>query len=218
MDTNGNFVITISRELGSGGRTVGRKLAEKLGVRYSDKELIHALMRKFNLTASGIEKLKGEKKNWLADVIQLVAPVPKVGMLIDGDSRYVQEYRPDLTPDDIFKAESQILREIDEHGPCVIAGRSGFFVLEERPDKIDVFITATLEHRIARVMRKQEVSREEAERIIKKVDKARDNYVKRYTGRSRYDVRNYDLVINMDGLSEDDAVDVILSYIHADGK
>lgn len=218
MDTNGNFVITISRELGSGGRTVGRKLAEKLGVRYSDKELIHALMRKFNLTASGIEKLKGEKKNWLADVIQLVAPVPKVGMLIDGDSRYVQEYRPDLTPDDIFKAESQILREIDEHGPCVIAGRSGFFVLEERPDKIDVFITATLEHRIARVMRKQEVSREEAERIIKKVDKARDNYVRRYTGRSRYDVRNYDLVINMDGLSEDDAVDVILTYLHADGK
>ena len=218
MDTNGNFVITISRELGSGGRTVGRKLAEKLGVRYSDKELIQALMRKFNLTASGIEKLKGEKKNWLADVIQLVAPVPKVGMLIDGDSRYVQEYRPDLTPDDIFKAESQILREIDEHGPCVIAGRSGFFVLEERPDKIDVFITATLEHRIARVMRKQEVSREEAERIIKKVDKARDNYVKRYTGRSRYDVRNYDLVINMDGLSEDDAVDVILTYLHADGK
>ena len=218
MDTNGNFVITISRELGSGGRTVGRKLAEKLGVRYSDKELIHALMRKFNLTASGIEKLKGEKKNWLADVIQLVAPVPKVGMLIDGDSRYVQEYRPDLTPDDIFKAESQILREIDEHGPCVIAGRSGFFVLEERPDKIDVFITATLEHRIARVMRKQEVSREEAERIIKKVDKARDNYVRRFTGRSRYDVRNYDLVINMDGLSEDDAVDVILTYLHADGK
>ena len=218
MDTNGNFVITISRELGSGGRTVGRKLAEKLGVRYSDKELIHALMRKFNLTASGIEKLKGEKKNWLADVIQLVAPVPKVGMLIDGDSRYVQEYRPDLTPDDIFKAESQILREIDEHGPCVIAGRSGFFVLEERPDKIDVFITATLEHRIARVMRKQEVSREEAERIIKKVDKTRDNYVKRYTGRSRYDVHNYDLVINMDGLSEDDAVDVILTYLHADDK
>jgi cytidylate kinase len=218
MNTNGNFVITISRELGSGGRTVGRKLAEKLGVRYSDKELIQALIRKFNLTASGIEKLKGEKKNWLADVIQLVAPVPKVGMLIDADSRYVQEYRPDLTPDDIFKAESQILREIDEHGPCVIAGRSGFFVLEERPDKIDVFITATDEHRIARVMRKQEVSREEAERIIKKVDKARDNYVKRYTGRSRYDVRNYDLVINMDGLSEDDAVDVILSYIQADGK
>ena len=218
MDTNGNFVVTISRELGSGGRTVGRKLAEKLGVRYSDKELIHALMRKFNLTASGIEKLKGEKKNWLADFISMVAPIPKVEMLFDLDPRYVQEYRPDLTPDDIFKAESQILREIDGHGPCVIAGRSGFFVLEERPNKIDVFITASLEHRIARVMRKQEVSREEAERIIKKVDKTRDNYVKRYTGRSRYDVHNYDLVINMDGLSEDDAVDVILTYLHADGK
>ena len=218
MDTNGNFVITISRELGSGGRTVGRKLASRLGVRYSDKELIHSLMRKFNLTASGIEKLKGEKKSWLSEAIQLVAPVPKMGMLSRSDYTHVQEFRPDLTPDDVFQAESQILREIAEHGPCVIAGRSGFFVLEDRPDKLDVFVTAPHGQRVERVMRKQDISREEAERVIKKVDKARDNFVKRYTGRSRYDARNYDLVINMDGLSEDDAVDVILAYIRADGK
>ena len=207
MNTNGNFVITISRELGSGGRTVGRKLAEQLGVRYSDKELIRALMDKFNLTDSGIEKLKGEKKSWLADFIQLVAPVPKVGMLIDTDSRYVQEFRADLTTDDVFKAETEILREIAAEGPCVIAGRSGFFVLEGHPDKVDVFITASREKRIARVMRKQQLDREAAEAVIGRVDEARDNYVRRYTGKSRYDARNYDLVINMDGLSEDEAVE-----------
>ena len=218
MNTNGNFVITISRELGSGGRTVGRKLAELLGVRYSDKELIRALMDKFNLTDSGIEKLKGEKKSWLADFIQLVAPVPKVGMLIDTDSRYVQEFRADLTTDDVFKAETEILREIAAEGPCVIAGRSGFFVLEGHPDKVDVFITASREKRIARVMRKQQLDREAAEAVIGRVDETRENYVRRYTGKSRYDARNYDLVINMDGLSEDEAVALILQYIRSHGE
>ena len=71
---NDHLVVTISREVGSGGRTVGRKVAEKLGIRYSDKDLINALREKFNLTASSIEALKGEKKNWLADFIKWVEP------------------------------------------------------------------------------------------------------------------------------------------------
>ena len=217
MNTNEKFVITISRELGSGGRTVGRKLAAALDVRYSDKELIGQLMKQFNLTASGIEQLKGKKKNWIADFITFVAPVPKVGMLVDTDSRYVQEFRPDLTTDDLFKAETEILQSIAEEGSCVIAGRSGFFVLKDRPNKLDIFITASPEHRIERVMRKQQLSREEAETAIENMDKARDNYVQRYTGKSRNDARNYDLCLNMDGLSEDDAVNLILSYIKYTG-
>ena len=95
----------------------------------------------------------------------------------------------------------------------MIAGRSGFFVLKDHPNKLDIFITASPEHRIERVMRKQQLSREEAEAVIGKVDGMRDNYVKRYTGKTRYDARNYDLVLSMDDLSEDDAVQLILSYI-----
>lgn len=213
MNTNENFIITISRELGSGGRTVGRKLAAALDVRYSDKELIRQLMEQFNLTASGIEQLKGKRKNWISDFITFVAPVPKVGMLVNTDSRYIQEFRPDLTTDDLFKAETQILQSIADEGSCVIAGRSGFFVLKDRPNKLDIFITASPEHRIERVMRKQQLSREEAMAAIESVDKARDNYVQRYTGKSRNDARNYDLCLNMDSLSEDDAVELILSFI-----
>ena len=213
MNTNEPFVITISRELGSGGRTVGRKLAAELNVRYSDKELVEQLMQKFNLTTNGIEQLKGKKKNWMADFIQLVAPVPKVKMLVDTDSKYVQEFRPDLSTDDLYKAESEILQGIAAEGSCVIAGRSGFFVLKGHPNKLDIFITASMEHRIERVMRKQQLSREEAEAAIKRVDEMRDNYVKRYAGTSRYDLRNYDLVLNMDNLSEDDAVKLILKFI-----
>lgn len=206
-------VITISRELGSGGRTIGRKLAQKLNYRYSDKELIHNLQEKFHLTTSGIEKLKGQKKNWFNDFIQLVAPAPQADMFIDPDSQYIKEFRADLTTDDIHEAEVEIIKAIAAEGPCVIAGRSAFFVLQGMENKVDVFISASMEHRIERVMRKQGLSREQAIEVIERVDKGRDNYIKRYTGKSRYDARNYDLCIDVDKLTEDEAVDLILDYI-----
>ena len=213
MDTKEKFVITVAREVGSGGRTVGRKLAAKLGVRYSDKELIRNLREKFNLTTYGIEKLKGEKKSWMADFLHLVAPVPKVNMVRDSDSKFVQELRGDVTTDDIYKAETEILKEIADEESCVIAGRSGFFVLKDHPNKVDVFIIASRENRIQRIVRKQHLTETEAETVMDSLDQSRDNYVKRYTGKSRYDSRNYDLVINADNHTEDEIVDIILSYI-----
>ena len=207
------FVITISREVGSGGRTIGRKLAEKLGVRFSDKELIDALQAKLNLTAESIEELKGKKKRWLDDFIQMVAPVPTSGLLVDGDSDYISEYNKSLSVNDVFEAEKEILNGIADQGSCVIAGRSGFFVLKGRPNKVDILITASLENRIARIMEKQNLTREKAEQVIESVDKARDNYVLRYTGQSRFDARNYNIVLNMDYLTEDKAVELILGYL-----
>lgn len=212
MNTKKDFVITVSRELGSGGRTVGRILAQKLKVRYSDKELIHGLQQKFNLTTSGIENLKGQKKNWFSDFIQLVAPAPQADMFIQ-DSQYMMEFRPDLKTDDVHEAEVEIVKAIAAEGSCVIAGRSAFFVLKDHPNKLDVFITASMEHRIERVMRKQNLTREMAIEVIDRVDKMRDNYVQRYTGKSRYDIRNYQLVLNVDNLSEEAAADLILDYI-----
>lgn len=213
MNTHKDFIITVSRELGSGGRTIGRLLAQKLNVRYSDKELIHGLQQKFSLTTSGIENLKGQKKNWFNDFIQLVAPAPDASMFVEAGSQYIKEFRADLTTDDIHEAEVEIIKAIADEGSCVIAGRSAFFVLRDHPNKVDVFITASMEHRIERVMRKQNLTREQAVEVIERVDKMRDNYIKRYTGKSRYDVRNYNLVINVDELSEEEAADLILAYI-----
>ena len=207
------FVITLSREVGSGGRTIGRKLAERLGVRFSDKELVDALQAKLNLTAERIEEMKGKKKRWLDDFIQLVAPVPMSGMIVDGDSDYITEYNLSKDVNDVFEAEKEILNGIADEGSCVIAGRSGFFVLKNRPNKVDILITASRENRIARIMDKQNLTREKAEQVIDSVDKARDNYVLRYTGQSRYDARNYHIVLNMDYITEDKAVELILSYL-----
>ena len=207
------FVITISRTVGSGGRTIGRKLAERLGVRFSDKELIDALQAKLNLTAESIEELKGKKKRWLDDLIQMVAPVPMSGLLVSGESDYVSEYNSTLSVNDVFEAEKEILNGIADEGSCVIAGRLGFFVLKDRPNKVDILITASRENRIARIMSKQNLSYEKAAQVLDNVDKARDNYVLRYTGQSRYDARNYHIVLNMDYITEDKAVEMILSYL-----
>lgn len=214
MNTQQPFIITISRELGSGGHTVGQLLAERLGVRFSDKELIKALREEFHLTTDAIERLKGEKKDWLTSLLRKIVAMPKVENVVEWDDDFVKEYRPDLSSDEIFEAEKQILRGIAEEGSCVIAGRSGFFVLKDFPNKVDIFITAPREKRIERVMAKQHLSEQEAAAAIDRVDEGRENYIKRYAGTSRYDIRNYDLVINMDNVPDENAaVELIVKYL-----
>ena len=212
MNLKEPFVITISREVGSGGRTVGRILAEKLNTYYFDKYLIESLEKKFNLTSSGIEKLKGEKKNWLADFIQFISPVPSAQTL-GVDPQHTQEFRTDITTDDIYKAETEILHEIAEEESCVIAGRCGFFVFKNHPNHLSVLVHAPMYYRVARVAAKKNISEEEARKIIEKVDKMRENYVKRFTGTSRYEARNYDLVFNAAGKTEEQIADQILAYM-----
>ena len=212
MNLKEPFVITISREIGSGGHTVGRIVAEKLNTRYCDKDLIRSLEKKFNLSVSAIEKLKGEKKNWLADFIQFIQPVPSAKAL-GVDPKFTQTFLVDVTSNDIYKAETEILKEMADVGSCVIAGRSGFHVFKDHPNHLNVFITASEDHRVARVMKKQALSEEAARVLVRDIDQARDNYIKRYTGVSRYDARNYDLCINADGRSEEQIAHLILSFI-----
>ena len=213
MDKNQKYVITINRELGSGGRTVGRKLAEKLNVPFYDKALINELKKKFNLDTEQIEKLKSGKSDWWREFINSALYLGQ-GMnelwyyqRMTGKDGYL------VTSSDMFEQDKEILTRVAEEESCIIAGRSGFSVFANHPNHLSILIQAPLEHRIQRIMSKQELSREEAEKVIKKVDEMRENYVKKYSGTSRYDTRNYDLVINMEGKTEDEAVNLILQYI-----
>ena len=212
MILNDPFIITISREIGSGGGSVGRKLAEKLNVKYINKQLLQALQEKFNLTKSGIEHLRNKKKNWFTDLFEQAAPAPKATMEVGGYT-FSREFPDAVTVKDIYEAEKEILNAIADEGSCVITGRSAFFVLKDRPNKVDIFITASKAARIEQVMAKQNLSKEEAIKLVDTVDEGRDNYVKRHTGLSRYDMRNYDLILDMDYLTEDEAVEKILSFI-----
>ena len=211
MNKNMKFVITINRELGSGGRTVGRKLAEKLGVEFYDKALIKALQEKFHLSVAEIEKLKGQKQGWWTDIKRIMQIGP--GM----NANYYLPQKGNeydlLDTKEIFQAEKEILKGIAEEESCVVAGRSGFFVFRNHPNHLSILIQASMPFRIERVMRKQNLTEEEARKTIEKVDKMRENYVKEYTKTSRYDTRNYDLVISADSKTEDQIVEQILMFI-----
>ena len=211
MNRNEKFVITINRELGSGGRTVGRMLAEKLDVPFYDKALIKALEDKYKLSVEEIERLKGQSNSWWANFKRVVG----LGHSVNPNNFVNQDDdEPEtLTTDMIFKAEKEILLGMAHDESCVIAGRSGFFVLKSHPNHVSILIQAPMESRIKRVMRRQNKTEEEAKKSIKEVDKMREEYVKNFAHTSRYDTRNYDLVINMDGKTEAEAVDLILKYI-----
>ncbi|MBE6255146.1 MAG: cytidylate kinase-like family protein [Prevotella sp.] len=199
--------------MGSGGRTVGRKLAEKLGVKFFDKWLINELKKRYDLTTEEVERVKGGNGDWWC---QLLNAAVAIGQNM-GDMSYVPHDPNDeyhlVTTSEMFRAETEILSGIAADTSCVVAGRSGFYVFRQHPNHLSILIQASMPFRVARIMRKQNLSEAEACEVIKKVDKMRENYVKKYTGTSRYDSRNYDLVISADGKTEDQIVDLILEYI-----
>ena len=184
MKLDEKYVITINRELGSGGRTIGEKLAKRLGVPFYDKALIQQLEKKYDLTSEEIERLKGQKHNWWADFKRSLKIMPSFAapQIIPGNTAM-----PDfLVTNDIFKSETEILKGICADESCVIAGRSGFYVLRDHPNHLSILIQAKMEYRVKRLMGRRGISEEEAVKIIKEVDKARESYVNKYTGTSRY--------------------------------
>ena len=211
MNKNEKFVITINREAGSGGRTVGRKLAEKLGVKYCDKAIVEGLTKKFGLSIERIEEIKAQKKSWWKDINNYYNTLVNSASL-------PMDVQVKLDNNSIFETEKHILQELAAQSSCVVAGRTGFMVFRQWPNHLNIFIQASMEYRVKRIMNKENVSDEKARNIIAKLDADRETYIKKYEDTSRYDTRNYQLVISMDDLSEDDAVEVIMDYIDRTSK
>ena len=202
MNKNDKFVITINRELGSGGRTVGRKLAEQLGVKYYDKAIIQGLTEKYGLTAEEIEQLKAqEKPSWWSDLQD------RCKSLLSAN------HQPKPSTSAMFETERRILEQLAGEESCVVAGRSGFLIFREHSNHLNVFIQASTEHRIERLMKKQGMTYAAALDVLDEVDEGREAYLKTYSDRSRYDTRNYDVVLSMDHMTEDDAAAVIMEYV-----
>lgn len=151
MNKNEKFIVTINREVGTGGRTVGRKLAEKLGVKYCDKAVIDGLTQKFGLSKERIEEIKAQKKSWWNDISTYYQT-----LVNSADMPMEAEVKLDNAS--MFETEKHILEDLAAHESCVVAGRTGFMVFREWPNHLNVFIQASLEHRVQRVMRRQNVS------------------------------------------------------------
>ena len=210
MDKKSNFVVTINREAGTGGRSIGAKVAKHLGVRYFDKAVTEQLTQYFNLSADEIEKHKAEKSWWLKLLHSFLST--------EEMTTPVDVIPPSPTPENMYSVEEETLKELAKNESCVIAGRSSAYVFRDYPNSVKVLITSTIDKRVERIMEKQGKSREDAINLIEELDEGRESFVKKVTSLSRYDARLYDLVINVANMTEDEAVDFIIRYIDCNAK
>lgn len=189
------FVITINRESGSGGKEIATKLGELLGVKVYGKEILASILEKYNLTHEDVEKIKATKPGWWADFCRFYKQF--------GTTAAIAYDSFEVDSKQLYAEEEQILRDLAEQESCIIVGRTGFHIFKNNPNAMRLLIIANPEHRMKRLMKKQSVSEEEAREIMERTDKARENYTKSFAGTSRYDARNYDMVLNVSGFTTD---------------
>lgn len=213
MELSNKYVITINRELGSGGKTVAKLLAQKLGVPFYDKAHLASLEDKEGLNAEEIERLKAKKRTWWPDLKKIVE-------LGGGFAVSIYDNLPNIPvpekndTDKKFRTEQEILKGIADAESCVVVGRCSFVTFKDHPNHLNIWIQSPLESRVERVMEKKGIaSKAEAEKFVKEVDKICEDYVKRHTGASRYDTGNYDLVISMKDKTEAEVVDIIMKFL-----
>ena len=192
---NKNIVITINRESGSGGGEIARRLGEKLGLKVYGRAILQSVADYFNTTLEDMDRVKAQKANWWNDFCKFYRQ-------FDTTSRSGDSY-PEATPLTLYYAEARLLRELAEQESCIIVGRAGFHIFRDNPNALHLLIMADRDARIARIATKQNLSPEEAAKVIDKTDKARDTFVKTVADTSRYDARNYDFVLNVTNMPTD---------------
>ena len=203
------LVITIGRQYGSGGRTVGKNLAESLGIPFYDEEILRITSEK---TAIGEQyfRLADEKagSNLLYKIVESLKPRL-------GNPSLEEDI---VSPENLFRFQSQVLVDLAEQESCIIAGRCANVVLREAgKEHVDFFVYADLEKRIERTMDYCKVDREEAKKRIKKIDKERKEYHRYYTGEEWMKVDNYDLMINASRINYDEMELLMRNYLQMKG-
>lgn len=183
-----NYIISIGREFGSGGRRIAMLLAEELGVPCYDRHLIEEAA-----ACSGIEKEELEKADEMA-ANPFLYTIPSKANPFTG-------YGKPMT-DTLFAIQSQLIRQYADQGSCIIVGRCADKVLEDYENLLSVFIYAPIEVRIAELIRRYNTDREEAVYLMKQADKIRKNYYAHYTGKKWGDRSSHDLMIDSSRFSE----------------
>ena len=198
------FIITISREYGSGGRHIGDLLASDLGVPFYDRDIIQMASEKSGLSAGFIEKSDESIPSTFLHNLKYSGYT---------STDIVSFYDTPVT-DKVFLAQSAVIREVASQGNCVIAGRCAGYILRDEPDLVTVFIRARIEDRVGYAVKHYDLSPENALDRIKKIDKSRMNYYKYYTNRTWGSTDNFDLVINTTFTGIEGAVNVIKAMLN----
>ena len=192
-------IITISREFGSGGRTIGRKVAEELGIPFYDKELVKQIAVESGFAPTFVEE-NGEHSP-TANRFAYALSHQAVPGAMNGMS--MANY--------LWSIQCSVIQQIVQEGPCVIVGRNADYILKDRKDVLDVFIHADLELRAERIVRLYGESEKAPEQRLNEKDKRRKINYQHYTGRTWGQAQNYDLCLDSGVLGIDKCVELIVA-------
>lgn len=178
QSSSSNIVITLTREYGSGGRYIGKLVAQKLGIKLYDKEFILEVAEKTGLSEQYIKE--NEQKRNALDILN-------------------NGYYSDLSnSDELFVKESQLIKEVSDREPCIIVGRCADQILKDNKNVLKVFIYSDMKNKIDRAVKYYGMDKKKAEKEIIRIDKLRENHYKYYTEKKWKDFSNYDICINSD--------------------
>ena len=198
------FVITIARQYGSGGRTVGQMLAKALNVEYYDKDLIIKASEEsginLDLFAGADEKNRGffkrfRKKNYGGEVLP-------------------PSHKNFNSEENLFNYQAKIIRDLADKESCIIIGRAADYILKDRDNVISVFVHAPMDFLLEQAGKKISLEGKDLERFIISTDKSRAEYYRTHTGREWTDARNYDLCLDSSKLGFDKCVEEIIAYMN----
>ena len=194
-------IITISREFGSGGRTIGRMVAQKLGIPFYDKELVDQIAVESGFAPKYIEE-HGEHAPGLSRLAYAFAPQGAPGVM-NGLS----------TADFLWNIQCNVILQLAEKGPCVIVGRNADYILKDREDTLHAFIHADMKFRADRIVRLYGESEKSPEARLQEKDKRRKVNYQHYTGRTWGQAQNYDITLNSSALGIENCVDIIVNMV-----
>lgn len=199
----GNFAITIGRQLGSGGREIGKKIAEELGIAFYDKELLQIASRESGLGKEFFEEMDEKKSHSI------------FGGLLNLQNTFSDEFYTNyyLSNETLFKIQSDVIRNLAEREYCLFLGRCADYVLKDSPRCLNVFISADPEERIRRTATLRQVSETKAREIIIKTDKKRAEYYRFYSNKTWGAAESYHLCINSSVLGIEETAAFLLRFI-----
>ena len=190
-----NHIITISREFGSGGRTVGKKVAEQLGIPCYDSELIQKI---------------AEESGFAENYVKEAGEYTPGGFLASALSN--RAFGP-TNEDILWEIQCHVISELAEKAPCVIVGRCADYVLKDRPNTISVFLKAEMQSKVERAVKYYGVDPQKAEDRIRKADKQRASYYNYYATATWGDVNNYDLCVDTGKLGVEGTAELIARFV-----
>ena len=194
-------IITISREFGSGGRTIGHQVAEALGIPFYDKELVDQVALESGFAPKFVEE-HGEHSP-SGSIFSYAFAHQGVHGVMNGLS----------TADFLWNIQCSVILQLADQGPCVIVGRNADYILKDHPDVLHAFIYADKEFRAERIVRLYGESEKSPQARLNEKDKRRKVNYQHYTGRSWGQAQNYDISLNSGVLGIDTCVDILVKLM-----